>query len=144
MPITGLSLDTERVVESALDPDKGTDKATKFTICALDSRVYGRLKDKATTMMIDPSRGEQDAVQTNINSNEVAFETVMYGLRGWENFVGKDGKDIKFKSTKRTHGGQSYKVADPDLVKMIPQAVLLELAEKIQAENELSETESKN
>ena len=144
MPITGLSLDTETVVESTLDPDKGTDKATKFTICALDSRVYGRLKDKATTLALDPNRADSDTVMTSINSNEVAFETVMYGLRGWENFVGSDGKEIKFKFSKRTHGGQSYKIADPDLVKLIPQAVLIEIAGHIQAANELSEAEEKN
>jgi hypothetical protein len=37
------------------DSAKGTPEATKFTIGTLDSRVYGRLKDMATSITVDPT-----------------------------------------------------------------------------------------
>jgi len=144
MPIVGIALASERKYESDLDPSKGTPEATQFILGTLDSRIYGRLKDSATSIHVDPTKGEAESVTTTINSNEVAFNTVVYGLRGWENFVGEDGKEIKFKSSKRTHGSHSYKVADPEMVKLIPQAVLSELSEQIKKDNDLSEDEEKN
>jgi polyisoprenoid-binding protein YceI len=143
MPITGISLSAERAYESELDDAKGTPEATKFTLGTLDSRVYGRLKDSATSIHLDPSKAEEQSVTTTINSNDVAFNTVVYGLRGWENFM-VDGEPVKFKTAKRTHGQHSYTVADPELVKLIPQAVLLELAEQIRKDNDLDEDEAKN
>lgn len=143
MPITGISLSAERVHESKYDSAKGTPEATKFTLGTLDGRVYGRLKDSATSIHIDPTKAEQDSVTTTINSNDVAFNTVVYGLRGWENFI-VDGKAVPFKTVKRTHGQHSYKVADPELVKLIPNAVLMELSEEIRKDNDLDEVEEKN
>lgn len=143
MPIIGISLAAERVHESKFDSAKGTPDATKFTLGTLDGRIYGRLKDSATSIHVDPTKAEQDSVTTTINSNDVAFNTVVYGLRNWENFI-VDGKDVKFKTSKRNHGQHSYTVADPELVKLIPHAVLLELADEIRKDNDLDEDEEKN
>lgn len=143
MPITGISLAAERTYESKYDEAKGTKDATKFVLGTLDSRISGRLKDAATSMQIDPTKTEQDSVTTTINSNEVAFNTVVYGLRGWENFL-VDGKPVDFKSVKRTHGQHSYRVADPELVRMLPDSVIIELAEEIRKDNDLDEDEEKN
>jgi hypothetical protein len=125
------------------DDAKGTPEETVFEIGTLDSRIMGRITDKATTMSIDPTRPD-DEVDTQINSSAVAFETVMYGLRGWQNFVDADGKEIPFKTAKRNHGGQSYRVVDEEVLKQVPRVVIMELAEEIRRDNELSETDVKN
>lgn len=143
MPIIGISLEATRKIESKYDSAKGKPEATRFEIGTLDSRVYGRLKDMATSLTVDPSNVHEE-VTTNINSNDVAFQTVLFGLRGWENFSGGDGKAIKFKTTKRTLGSTSYTIADPEIVKLIPEVVIGELAEAIRSANELTETEAKN
>jgi hypothetical protein len=141
--ITGIKLDATRKYVSKLDPSKGTKDETVFEIGTLDSRIMGRIMDKATTITVDPARPE-DEVSTQVNSSEAAFETVMYGLRGWSNFQDGDGNDIEFKTVKRNHGGASYKVADEALIKLLPRAVIIELAEEIRKDNELTETETKN
>lgn len=143
MPIIGISLEATRKYESKYDSARGKPEATRFEIGTLDSRVYGRLKDMATSLTVDPSSANEEVV-TNINANDVAFHTVLHGLRGWENFSGPDGKPIKFKTTKRTVGANSYTIADPELVKLIPEVVISELADEIRKANELSETEAKN
>lgn len=141
--IKGIKLDAVRNYVSNLDPAKGTDEATVFELGTLDSRIMGRITDKATTMSINPNRPD-DEVDTTVNASEVAFETVQYGLRGWKNFVDDDGKEIPFKTTKRNHGGTSYRVVDEDVLKMLPRAVIVELAAEIRKDNELSEAEAKN
>jgi hypothetical protein len=143
MPIIGISLDAERVVESQYDSAKGTPEATKFTIGSLDSRLNGRLKDMATSLTVDPTN-PNDEITTNINANEVAFQTVCFGLRGWENFNDGNGKPIKFKTRKQTMGANSYTIADPDLVRLLPEDVVSELAEHIRKDNNVSEVEAKN
>lgn len=143
MPIIGISLDATRTYESVYDSAKGTPEATKFQIGTLDSRVLGRLKDMATSIVVD-SNDSSGEIQTNINANDVNFQTVCFGLRGWENFTDENGKDIKFKTTKRTMGPNSYTIADPELVCKIPEVVIAELASEIRKSNELTETETKN
>jgi hypothetical protein len=143
MPIVGITLDAERSFESKYDSEKGKVSATKWKIGTLDSRIAGRLKDMATSITLDPTKAEEE-ITTNINSHDVAFYTVVYGLRGWTNFKDAAGKDIKFKTAKRNHGGDSYTVADPEVVKKIPQVVLSELAAEINKDNELSAAEEKN
>jgi hypothetical protein len=143
MPIIGISLEATREYESKFDPAKGTPEATKFKLGTIDSRISGRLKDQATSIVIDAEKGAEE-VTTNINSNEVAFNTVVYGLKGWENFKDGDGNDIKFKQVKRTHGSASYRVVDPELVKILPQSVIQELSLEIDKANDLAEAEAKN
>lgn len=143
MPIIGLSLDATRDYESIYDSAKGTPEATVFTLGTLDSRVFGLLKDMAASVMVDPT-SESTEVHTSINSNDVAFQTVCFGLKNWENFQDDKGKAIRFKKKSRNLGAHSYMVADPDLVRLIPEAIISELAEQIRLGNELSQVEAKN
>lgn len=143
MPIVGIALAATREFESKYDSAKGKPEATRFTLGTLDSRVYGMLKDKATSLSVDATSQATD-VTTNINANEVGFLTVCFGLKGWENFNDAEGKPIKFKTIPRSLGGSSYKIADPALVGLIPEAVIGELADEIRKDNELSEADAKN
>lgn len=143
MAIIGLKLDAERNYESNLDSAKGTKEATVFQIGTLDSRIFGRIKDQATRFVVDPN-APNDEVETAVNASEVNFQTVQYGLRGWKNLRDDAGNDIPYKTVKRTHGGQSYRVCDPEQLKLVPQAVIEELAHEIARSNEVSEAQEKN
>jgi hypothetical protein len=143
MAIKGLSLSDTRDYQSELDDARGTPEATTFKIGTLDSRVFGMIRDKATSISVDPNNPNGD-VQTSINMNEVNFATVQYGLKGWSNFRDDRGNDIAFKTIKRSHGGASYDVVDPDLLKQVPSVVISELAEQIRADNEVPVAEAKN
>lgn len=143
MPIVGLSLEATRDYYSKHDPDRGSPQATKFVIRTLDSRVMAALRDKGTTVMVDPTRPD-DEVSTTINLNEVEFMTVQFGLEGWENLVDENGQHIPFRTEGRRLGGKSYQVAHPDILCRVPGAVIKELAAEINRVNDLTEEEEKN
>jgi hypothetical protein len=143
MPIIGITLDAERDFVSKFDTARGTPEEAVFKIGTLDSRIFGMIRDRATTMDVDPTNPEA-TVATSVNANAVAFETVQYGLRGWRNFNDSQGQPIEFRTVKQSRGGKSYTVVDPELLRRMPQAVLMELAEEIRRENEVSGVEAKN
>lgn len=141
MTIIGLSLEATRDYVSKHDKGEGPDKTT-WVLGTLDSRIMGMLKDKATSILIDPSKPTEE-VETTINAAEYNFQVVMFGLKGFSNFMGEDG-EIEYKSKGRRHGGRSYDVCDEDVMRRIPQAVLTDLADEITKDNMLSEDEIKN
>ena len=143
MSIKGLSLHSVRQYQSIYDDARGTDDATSFDIGTLDSRVFGMIRDKATSISLAPTI-PTGAVPTAIYMNEVAFATVQYGLKGWRNFRDDAGNDIAFKTVKRSHGGQSYDVVDPEVLKRIPNVIINELAEQIRGDNEVTADDAKN
>jgi len=143
MPIVGITLDAERTYESRHDSDRGKDTATKWRIGTLDSRIFGMIRDRSTTMDVDTANPD-GMVSTNINANEVAYETVQFGLRGWTNFLDGGGNEIVYRTIKMNRGGKSYNVVDPAVMSRIPQAIIMELAEEIRRDNEIAEVEGKN
>jgi hypothetical protein len=143
MAIRALNIEASRKVQSKLDPDYGKDEASTFEVGTLDSRISGMLRDKATTVSVNPSALEEE-VDTSINMSEVNFLTCMYGIRGWKNVKDRQGNELAFKTLSRMHGGKSYRVVDAELLKLIPQAVIEELAAEIKKDNEVTEPERKN
>lgn len=143
MAIHGLRLDTTRPYESKYDPDRGTDKATVFTLGTLDSRTFGRIKDQATQFVVDPN-APNDEVRTSVNASEVNYQTVQYGLKGVKNLLDDDGNEIAFKTVKRRHGSIPYDIVHESVMNKIPQAVIEELAFEIARGNELDEVAAKN
>ncbi len=141
--IVGLSLDAEIVYESDYDTAKGTDEATKWTLGTLDARQFGKIKDRSTRILVDPNRPDAE-IETSINKSEVAYLTVQYGLKGWDNFCDKQGNQIEFKTKGQRMGGKSYTVVHDDSMAQIPHVIIEELAEKISATNDLTEEETKN
>ena len=142
MPITGLKLGAERLYYSKYDPDAGTPQGTKWTVKTLDSRVMGRLRDQATTMHVDPSRPD-DHVDTSINMEDVNFQLVQFGVE-WENLRGHDGQEIECRMVGRRIAGQSYKIIDPDFLRLVPLKVISELADEVRKDNEFGEDERGN
>lgn len=142
MPIIGLTLDATKSYQSKLDSARNTPEATIWKLGTLDSRIMGRIRDKATTMGVDPLK--PDEVQQTVNLREMDFETVMYGLRGVENFTNGAGVSIPFSTSIRTHAGITYQIADPEFVRLIPLPVLEELGDEIRALNSLTAADAGN
>lgn len=142
MAIKALNLSKTTVFTSSYDTGEAKDK-TKFHLGTLDSRLVSMLRDKATTVTMNPTKPD-DEVDSQINMNIVNFEACVYGLRDIENFKDDAGNDIKVVFSKRNHGGVSYRVIDPATIALIPQVVVNELGAKIMADNELSDTDVKN
>lgn len=147
MGIKALKLDAVRPFISASEERKDGKlvdeaNATIWEIGTLDSRIAGRIRDMATTVSVDPNAPDED-VNTQINLAEVNYQTVMFGLKGWKNFRDADGNDIPFRTKSRTFSGGTYRVVDPDLMKLIPMHVIDELAAEIKKDNEVSAADAK-
>lgn len=140
MALKGLSLAAQFKFVSKYDTG---DDPTVFEYGALDSRIAAMLRDKGTTITVNPAAME-DEVDSQINANKVNFDAVVYGCRGWSNFKDEAGNDIPFRTLKRNHGGVSYTVADPAVVMLIPNAVIQEFGQKIMADNDMSADDVKN
>ena len=141
MSIKGLDLEAKLTHHSKFDSAKpGAAGATVWEYGVLDSRVMGHLKDLATRMMIDPN-STNESVDTHVDANEVAFQTVQFGLTGFKNFKSAQGGDITFKTSKRNLRGKNYDILNASVVEQIPGDVLSELAEKIRNANEVGSKE---
>ena len=143
MAVFGLKLSNRVSFQSKLDPDVGTPSATTFMLKALDSRVMSYLQDNIATVEVNPASGGE-RVATKFNTAEMHFQTVMFGLDDVQNFLDPDGNQVAFTTVGRTIGTSLYKVASPDLVRMLPTSIIRELAEKILSINSVTEAEAKN
>jgi hypothetical protein len=143
--IIGLNLDATEEFVSEFDPDKGKEppegNPTKFKLITLDSRVMGHLRDRATRMSVNPNAGADESVDTEIAMNEVAFETVQFGLGGIEPFADDKGAEIPFKTMSRRLRGKSYTIASDVVVNRLPMKVIAEISDRLRKMNNLGDDE---
>lgn len=143
MAIKALNLAKTKDHELSFDPAIGTEDATKFKIGALDARIFAVIKDKATALPVSAFTNPEGAMAA-LNMNQTNFEIVVYGLRGWTNFQDDEGKDVPFKTTTAVLGTKQYLTADPELVRLLPEEAIAELANEIMDMNAFTETDRKN
>lgn len=127
----------------SFDDAAGTDDATTFTIGALDSRVFSVIKDKATALPVSAFSNPEGAM-ASLNMNQTNFEIVVFGLKGWKNFRDDQDKQIAYKTVHTQLGGRTYITIDPELVALLPEEAITELANKIMDFNVPSEEDRKN
>jgi hypothetical protein len=144
MPIVGLSLATTREYQSMYDSAKGTPDATVFMLGTLDSRVMGVIRDKASSTIIHGRNTDDQRVETKLALSEVNADTVRFGVKGWRNLKDAEGNDLAFKTIRQMVGGKVYQVIPDDLLMLIPNQVIDELASEIRGDNEATEDEIKN
>jgi hypothetical protein len=142
MSLVGIRRDATITFESKFDPARGTEEATQFTLGTLTARVQVYLRDQATKFKPDP---ENEAnVIAEFLPNASSYETVRFGLRGWERFRDEDGNDLPFSTVKKQVGGVEYEVVSEDTMDALPIDVIREIAEKLNEVNALTEVEAKN
>lgn len=112
---------------------------TKWKWRVLDSRVLGVLKDKATTIGIDPKRPD-DEVITHVSQNQYYFDVCALGLLEPEDFYeDEEGtKKVKWRTASRNIAGRSYEIVAHETLGKIPSEIIAELAEVILRGNEPS------
>jgi hypothetical protein len=101
----------------------------------------GHLRDLATRLKVNPNAGPNDDVETTVEMNEVAFQTVQFGLGAVEPFQDADGNQILWKTQKRNLRGKSYEIVAEAVVNRLPLRVIAELSDKLRVLNNLGEEE---
>lgn len=146
MAITALNTGETRDYISRLDPhhpdkkDADVSKATKWKLRTLDSRVYGYLKDQLT----DIGYGPDGQPYQRTHAHRMYLETVRFGLVDWANFKDADGKEVRYVTVQRKIGNVTYDVIHDDIVGLIPDEIIVELAIQIREGNTLTEADAKN
>lgn len=143
MPIRAINLTKTIDHVLSFDDAAGTDDATVFQLGALDSRVMSVIKDKATALPVAAFSNPEGAM-ASLNMNQTNFEIVVFGLKGWKNFFDEDNKPVPYKTIHNSLGNRTYVTVDPELVALLPDDAIAELANQIMDFNSPSETERKN
>lgn len=143
MAIKAINLTKVIQHELSFDDEIGTDKAAKFTLGALDARVFSVIKDKATALPVSAFSNPEGAM-ASLNMNQTNFDIVVFGLKGWVNFLDDSGNQVVFRSVHTNLAGKQYLTADPDLVALLPDEAISELATRIMDFNSPSEEDRKN
>lgn len=135
-----INLTKTKKYTSEQDPEYGTDKASVFTIGAIDSRTMSHIIDSNMESKIGPD-GEQ---MSKYNQLTVAYNLVRFGLKDITNFENDDGTPLVFKTEKINYGGKTYTVAADEILSVLPTFLIMELAAEVNEVNTVSETDSKN
>ena len=142
--IKGISLSETQEVE--LDQDKDEPR-TKWVLGVIPSGVVADIKDRITIFESDREvapDARSTMARTKLQMNASDVEYVRFGLKGFSNFLGSDGKPVSFASEPRFVAGKNMIVVQESILDIIPFPVIGELADKIRKLNRMNLTETKN
>ncbi len=151
MAIVGLSIGSYRKYQSTLDPDKGTPKATVWLLGSLSVRDRARLLDNLTSYAVSfrkanlsPDEVADEDIVSRIPMNQMMVDTFRIGVKGWENFLDENGKEIPYATEKTKICGKEYDLVKMELVDRVPFDIVRELHNEIMSDNAVAEEEVKN
>lgn len=143
MAVIGINIHETKDYISKYDPDKSNPTVWKIGI--LDSLLKSKLKDIVTTYEVDPAKPDEGKAKTTLNINQSRVEIVRFGLKGLENFLDpKTGKPVSFDTVSKSSYGRNYNVVTDEVLKIIPEEILYELADEISKTSGLTKQEEKN
>ncbi len=117
---------------------------TEWILGMLDTRIRKKIEDMSWNYEASPDAPGSAKATTTFNFGAAELEYIMFGLKGFNNFVDSKGNPIKYKATQKIVNGQSYFVVDESIIKIIPENVVKELAGEIKKLNSIKEEEVKN
>lgn len=129
--------DTKRISH----PDDKT-APTIFEIGAIDSRVFGKLQDRAMTVSVDHTNPNAEA-DVKIGNRQLDFDVVQFGLKAFENLHDAKAGAVIYKTERLAVGNKGYDVVASTILSAIPGHVLQWLAGEIRALNSLPDADVK-
>ena len=138
MTIKALTLD--EVEDYVCKLDTGDEK-TIWSIGVIDAVMLAQIEDDLLQFKV---KQDSEDTETKLNLNKRNLEVVKHGLKGVTGFKDDTGEDIKLKMTSAVRAGQNVKLVHEQSLRLIPTAILKELAEKILEANNLTEDEVGN
>lgn len=138
MAIKALSVDKVKQYQSELDPEKGQEGATTFTIKALTARQAAKIRDKSTKI---GTEGDTKEPFVTMEMNKANIEFVKYGVKGWTNLRDEEDKLVPCELVK---DGDGVDCLSDKCIDFLSPDLIQELANQISGFNSLSEGERKN
>lgn len=152
MAIKGLSATAIKKYVPKDDPCRGpkgepVEGSTVFKLKSLNGFEKAIIKDTTLTVetVPDGKGGITIRVQEDQPLYRQSYETLRYGLLGWDNFLSPSGEEIKFETESVTIGGRKSNVPTWASLELIPNALAVEIMLEILSFNELTkDDESKS
>ena len=126
-------------VEFILPQDK--EDSTIWLLGAIDSILKTKLE--SSFMDISFVDGKVSSLVPKIPLLEQNTKIVQFGLKGFRNFM-LNGKEVPCKIEKLKFAGLELEIMSEETIKYIPRNVIVELANEIWKENQVTEEEEKN
>ena len=126
-------------VEFILPQDKKD--PTVWLLGAIDSILKTKLE--SSFMDISFVDGKVSNLVPKVPLLEQNNKIVQFGLKGFKNFI-LNGKEVPCKLEKLKFAGLELEIMSEETIKYIPRNVIVELANEIWKENQVSEEEEKN
>jgi hypothetical protein len=136
MAVRGLTMSSTKTHVYSGDADAGTPNETKFILKPIDVFIQ--------TAVFDAGLNLSDETANTFKVYRMNLESVRFGLAGWENFIDEKGNQVEFKTSDILVTGKRYSAVDPDLLRLLPFAVISELAREIRNLSKVTEDEAKN
>lgn len=139
------ALDLGHVEEYVSPNDPDPSNPTVWLLGTISGRLQAIIKDGAAKFAADlDADGTPSNFKATVTPNQLALDTVMFGLRGWRNFPDKKGAEVQYKTEKRTLPGATVDVLARECIDRIDIVTVRELAERLEKINEVSEEDRKN
>lgn len=139
--LVGLTMTAQTHYVSALDPAKGTPEATTFLLGSIDRATMARIMDKALVF----KQGDGDeAGASQVRMNEVNYELVRHGLKGWTNFKDADGNDIPLETVADASIGRLRQVVSHASMDRLSMDLISDIAREVNRINSLTKEQAKN
>jgi len=123
------AIDPEKIVDFIAKQEQGDkvdeEAKTVFKVRMLRAKEAAELRDDLYTIS-----GSGKERKEQLKSGTAELKALKKGLKGWENFLDNDGKEVEFDSTKLDK-----------MLDMIPPDVRVELADFIRGESSLADLE---
>ena len=127
------------VIEFVLPEDK--EDPTIWLIGPIDSILKTKLESSFLDIKIVD--GKVDSLVPKLPILEQNSKMVQFGLKGFKNFILK-GKEVPCKMEKVKFSGIEVEIMSEETIKYIPRNVIVQLANDIWKENQVSKEEEKN
>lgn len=135
-----IAVDTNVVRDYTLERDRG-ENPTVFELGVMDGVLGPYLIDKYS--QVSQTKGESQVV--TMKGGSYMLDVVRFGLKGWRNFVDKEGKPVPFKRSQMNipNIGNRW-VVDEQCLRALEAEWITELANEIHGDNTVSEADAKN
>jgi|ERR1041384_1108649 hypothetical protein len=136
------AIDPGYVWDFSLEPESVADR-TVFKLGVVDSILMGAIEDGRVQYKVN-NNGPDAPADTTINVKSRNIDVVRFGLKGWKNFQGNDGKDVVFRTEPILVPTVGVRQGLPDeLVKAFDIEWIQKLGAEIRSAHRLSEQEKK-
>jgi hypothetical protein len=140
-----IAVDTSQLFDfiSKFDPEKhDRAKATIFHVSPIPGRFLEDMRSKNNVMLYDPQKPNQEAkIQF---SGAMHVDVVRHGLKGFTNFLDRDGRPVEFKTKKVNVQGRTVELVSDMVLDSMPLNVIEEMSEFIQSLTRLPDPDAED